>query len=139
MSEEPSSSDIFSFDRKPAAAYATSDIAPYLPYADAWKKFDKLQLEVKGRGTFRLIRSAGDIVLYSIGAFSLHRFSKHNWLLILMGWGALVALDLVIATSAKRRFAHWPCPRCHSEWPGNKTDKDRACKVCGLRLHQPYP
>ena len=138
MSEGRSSSDIFSFDRKPETAHPTSDIAPYLPYADDWKKFDKLQLEVKGRGGFHWVRAAFDFFVYTVTAFGVHHFSKNDRLTIVVTGGVAV-VSLMRGKSAKQRFLHWPCPRCHSEWPGNKTDKDRACKVCGLRLHQPYP
>jgi hypothetical protein len=139
MSEDRSSSDIFSFDRKQAASYATSDIAPYLPYADTWKKFDKLQLEVKGRGGYRWVRAAFDFLVYTVTVFGLHHFSKNNRLTIVMAGAVLTVFGLLRGKSAKDRFLHWPCPRCHSEWPGDKTDKDPACKVCGLRLHQPTP
>jgi hypothetical protein len=130
---------MFSFGRKADATFPTSDIQPYFPYADDWAKFDKLKKGATTGGPFRLVCSAADISVFSIGAFGLHHFSKRHGTMILMAWAALVTLDLFVATSARRRFAHWPCPRCQAEWPGTKTEKDRACNVCGLRLHQISP
>ena len=53
--------------------------------------------------------------------------------------GASVIIGLFLKQRASNKFAHWPCPRCHSEWPGTKLEKDPACRACGLRLHQFSP
>ncbi len=66
---------------------------------------------------------------------------------VLIGY-FLLAVVLIIATVAMQalrsrwdamKLAHWPCPRCHSEWPGTKREKDPRCAVCGLKLRQMAP
>lgn len=108
-------------------------------YADNWKEFDKLQKAVKNGGAPQLVRTVFDLAIFGSGLFGVHHYAKKYTLLLFMIWGVLVVVGLLRWPSLKSRFVHWPCPRCHGEWPGTKTEKDPACKVCGLRLHQMSP
>jgi hypothetical protein len=139
MFDGRSSTDIFSFDRKPNNSFPASSFEPYFPYADAWNEFDKLKKRANGRGPFGLVRSIVEGSLVSVGLLGWHNISKHYGWSILVSSGLLVALQLAFEPIARKRFIHWPCPRCHSEWPGTTTEKDRACKTRGLRLHQLSP
>jgi len=110
----------------------------YSPYAEKWKEFDKLQKLMKG-GKARWLDLLWGVVFPAIGLLDRHRIPKKGtvWLIAL---GAAVTLAGVVrAWSAKQRFAHWPCPRCHAEWPGTKTEKEPRCAMCGLKLHQMTP
>jgi hypothetical protein len=59
--------------------------------------------------------------------------------MIAVGFVAILIAEFSCWFAMRRRFQHWPCPRCNSEWPDYKNGKDSACKVCGLRLHQLAP
>jgi hypothetical protein len=139
MPDGPFTTDIFSFDRRPKSSFTVSSFEPYFPYGDAWKEFDKLQKRANGRGPFGFVCSIFEGSLVSTGLFGWHYLSKHHGLSVLAGSGVFLALQFAFEPIARKRFVHWPCPRCHSEWPGTKTEKDRACKACGLRLHQLSP
>ena len=136
--------DVFSLGQtSPGLAAPPSPVVPMPPeqllYAENWKEFDKLRKAVKSHGAPQLVRTFFDLVLFGSGLFGLHHYAKKYTLLVLMIWGALAVVGLLRWPNLKNRFLHWPCPRCHSEWPGTKTEKDPACKVCGLRLHQMSP
>jgi hypothetical protein len=59
--------------------------------------------------------------------------------MILVGFAVVCIGEALYLLALRKRFRHWPCPRCKSEWPGNKKEKDPACRMCGLRLHQLAP
>jgi predicted RNA-binding Zn-ribbon protein involved in translation (DUF1610 family) len=83
----------------------------------------------------------GGVILPGTGLrlLSLHRFSHKNDLL-LFAFAALGGLiSLARMQAAQERFAHWPCPRCGTKWPGTKTEKEPKCAICGLKLHQLTP
>jgi len=115
-----------------------ADVDAYSPYGTAWKEFDKLQKLAKG-GKVRWLDVVWSVILPAIGLFDPHHIQKRDkfWL---VGAGAAIAVAALLrAQYAKQRFLHWPCPRCHAEWPGTKTEKDPQCAVCGLKLHQMAP
>ncbi len=110
---------------------------PNHPFADAWKEFDKLQKSAKGGGRLGIVKHIAEILIFlvSLGVIEFHP-SKNAKQIIAVAFGAILIAELLRVFAAKRRFKHWPCPRCHSEWPGDKKEKDPACTVCGLRLRQ---
>jgi len=110
----------------------------YSPYAEAWKRFDKLNAAVHGRGPFRWIRGVFELVLFGGAGVGL-KFWHNNRLLVSLLWPCYLGFGFAYMQVIKRRFRHWQCPRCHAEWPGTKNEKDSACRVCGLRLHQLAP
>jgi hypothetical protein len=138
MSEKLFEMDIFSFERTPRALSSASSAPQYFPYAAAWKEFDRLQKAIHHGGPVRFALSVLELTLLSVGTLGLH-VNKESKLTILIGWVALAALGFFRSVNGRRRFFNWQCPRCHGEWPGSKTEKDRACKVCGLHLHQLSP
>jgi hypothetical protein len=106
------------------------------PYADAWNEFDKLQKRAKqGGGAWWIHIVTNLLPLLGGGLFGLAVWKNHKEYVIAAFIG-LVLLMALRARSDQRRFVEWPCPRCHAVWPGSKKEKDPACKVCGLRLHQ---
>jgi hypothetical protein len=129
---------IFTLDR-PIGTSATS-LPPdqFLPYAKAWKEFDKLENAANRGGMAGWMRWGIDLSLGAVAMFQPYAFKGHKPTLAALWFGAS-AIAILYSLHAKRRFQHWPCPRCHSEWPGDKTQKDRACKMCGLHLHQMHP
>jgi hypothetical protein len=110
------------------------------PYAEAWKEFDKLQKRAKQGGAAWWVHLVtGNLLpLLGGGAFGITAWKGHK-AYVFAAFSALVIWTIFKGMSDRRRFAEWPCPRCHSVWPGTKTEKDSACKVCGLRLHQLSP
>jgi len=110
----------------------------HAPYADAWNELDRLQNAANGLGTvWQIIYLAGVLVWAILLAFSAARKT-----LDLIAGGLLLAEVLrkvVYVRMKQREFVRWPCPRCHAEWPGTKTQKDSRCAICGLRLHQLFP
>lgn len=110
----------------------------YSPYEEAWKEFDKLDKAVKGHGRTKWIRTAFDLILVGGSGLGL-KFWHQNRDLVMILWASYVGLGLAYMQIMKSRFEHWQCPRCQAEWPGTKEEKDSACRVCGLRLHQLAP
>jgi hypothetical protein len=131
--------DIFSFERTQSdiSTFSGSE-QQYFPYAAGWKKFDKLSKRTRGGGPAAFILKVIELLALGIGAFSVH-LMKGPKLIIFIGWIALAIFTIFQWMNGRRRFLHWACPRCHSEWPGTKDEKDRACRVCGLRLRQMSP
>jgi len=138
MPDRISGSDVFSFNRAQRAPTVPLPDQPLGPYADAWKEFDKLQKAVSGHGPFRWVHWGFDLFAFSGGAFGYHLLKGHK-LAIGAAFGTVVLAELYSYFSRRDRFLHWPCPRCHGEWPGTKTDKENRCTLCGLRLHQTAP
>jgi len=140
MFNKRSETPIFSFERQPVITSVPSDTEPYFPFAEAWKEFDTLQKTVRGGGKLSIIRHLAEFVLF-LTSFGLIEFrpSKGVARLIAISFAVIMVAEFFHWFMMRRRFQHWPCPRCNSEWPGNKNEKDGACKVCGLRLHQLSP
>ena len=138
MPDNASGSDLFSFDRAQRTLSVPYPAQPYAPYAEAWKEFDKLQKAVRGQGLTRWIHWVFDMALFGGGAFGLHLLKGHK-LIIAYGIGAIAIAEIYSYFSRRERFLHWQCPRCRSEWPGTKTEKDTRCKFCRLQLHQMAP
>jgi hypothetical protein len=111
----------------------------YLPYAEAWKEFDKLEKRAKGATALGWIHWAWGAVLPAIGLFVSHRIPRKDSAMLVAGFLVLGLVQLLRSERAKREFAHWPCPRCHAEWPGKKLEKAASCAICGLQLHQMTP
>jgi hypothetical protein len=138
MSEKHFDMDIFSFERTPRATSSAAVAELYFPYAAAWKQFDKLQTTAQGRGPLRFILWIFELLMSGVGIYGLH-LAKGSKLMVIAAWSVAVSAELLYQFDGRRRFLHWQCPRCHSEWPGTNAEKDRACKACGLRLHQLSP
>lgn len=104
------------------------------PYADAWKKFDRLKQWAKHGWEYEYVMFAIVVLTGLVGAFE----PKLSYLLMIVeiAFGVVLAL---IAQRARWRFKHWPCPQCHAEWPGKKLEKEPCCAMCGLKLHQMAP
>lgn len=135
-----SGSDLFTFDRTlRAPSVPLPDQLPG-PYAEAWKEFDKLQKAVSGQGPFRWAHWAFDTLAFGSSVLGFHLLKGHRPAMA-AGVGAIVVASAEIFSyfNRRERFLHWQCPRCHSEWPGTKTQKDTTCKICRLRLHQMTP
>jgi hypothetical protein len=111
----------------------------YSPYAEKWKEFDRLKKTAKNAGVGSLLHWAWTVVIPLIGLASPHRVPRKDSVYTMAALGAVATVQLIRGQWAKNRLEHWPCPRCHSEWPGNKTEKDPQCAVCGLKLHQLTP
>jgi|HubBroStandDraft_6_1064221.scaffolds.fasta_scaffold134145_2 hypothetical protein len=138
MSESHFETDIFSLERRPQPTSLVAGAEPYFPYAAAWTEFDKLQKTAQGRGPLRLVLWIFELLMSVVGFYGFH-LAKGSKLLVIAAWGAALAAELLYQFNGRRRFLRWECPRCHSEWPGTKTEKDRECAICGLRLHQLSP
>ena len=131
--------DIFSFDRtrSDVSTFSGSE-QQYFPYAAAWKEFDKLGKRTRGGGPAAWSLKVIELLALGIGFFSVH-LVRGPKLIMFIGWIALTIFAILQRMNGRRQFLHWACPQCHSEWPGTKNEEDRACRVCGLRLHQMWP
>ncbi|MGH9706712.1 MAG: hypothetical protein ACRD5R_08130 [Candidatus Acidiferrales bacterium] len=130
--------DFSLFERERREVLTAPIAESFFLYGDAWKKFDRLQAAASGTGLLGRMVWAVDLLLATVGWLGLH-VGKHYLLLIFVGWVLIRVLQLLHIREKKKQFLHWPCPRCHAEWPGSKTQKDSKCKLCGLRLHQLSP
>jgi hypothetical protein len=84
------------------------------------------------------MRSVFELAVVGSAAIGVKFWHQHRDLVMIL-WASYVGLGLAYMQIMKSRFEHWQCPRCHTEWPGTKEDKDPACRACGLRLHQLAP
>jgi hypothetical protein len=139
MSDEHPEMALFALERDSVAASRTGP-DPYFPFADAWKEFDALQKTVQWRGRLSVIRHIA-LFLFSVLGIGIIEFHPSTRIkhMIVAGLGALFVAEFLHWFTMRERFQHWPCPRCHSEWPGEKNKKDATCKACGLRLRQLSP
>lgn len=104
-------------------------------FEEAWKEFDRLNNFVHNRGPIKWIRSSFDALLAIGAATGLKLWHQHGPLVLLLAavyFGGVLGYAQIM----KARFIHWQCPRCHSEWPGTKKEKESCCRTCGLRLHE---
>ncbi|HTR47977.1 MAG TPA: hypothetical protein VMM16_11390 [Verrucomicrobiae bacterium] len=111
----------------------------YSPYAEKWKEFDRLQRDAKGSGWLNWSHWLFGGINGVASLFDPHSNTKRieRWIFL-----AVVAISVYYAARARyaaSQLTHWPCPRCHSEWPGKKSDKEPRCAMCGLKLHQMAP
>lgn len=104
-------------------------------FEEAWKEFDRLNKFVHNSGPLRWMHTAFDFVL-AFGLAAGLKFWHHHRLLVVILGSAALGVIVAYTQIMKARFRHWQCPRCHSEWPGTKNEKDSRCRTCGLRLHQ---
>jgi len=81
----------------------------------------------------------GFTILTGFGSMLGVHFAKKSAMEIVFAFAVLSVITYFHWRKSRDRFLHWPCPRCGAEWPGDKNEKDRACKVCGLRLGQETP
>lgn len=111
----------------------------YSPYAAAWKEFDRLQKAAKSSALGTLTHFWVGGVPGILSLFDPHKHTRTFERALFLGAVVLAATTMVRSRWAVTQLAHWPCPRCHSEWPGKKLEKDPRCAVCGLKLHQLTP
>lgn len=111
----------------------------YSPYAEAWKEYDRLEKQAKGGGAIGLTHWAWGTLIPLIGLFMPHRVPRKDSLALVAFLAVLGTMQMLRSQYAKRQLGHWPCPRCHAEWPGKKVEKEPRCAVCGLKLHQMTP
>ena len=128
---------IFRSEVDPHEGFNEQLAAARAPYAQAWKEFDKLQKRAKQQGVGWWLHMFSNLIypLLGGGAFGVAFWKGHKAYVFAVVVG-LAILAILKGFSDRHRFAEWPCPRCHSVWSGTKTEKDSACRVCGLRLHQ---
>jgi hypothetical protein len=138
MSARVSDSAIFSLASTPPTSAAANPARLYFPYEDAWKEYDKLYAAAQGRGEAGYVSWGLENICFATAALDPY-LSKKLKLLLILAWFLTSTLRLLSLYRARRRFPHWSCPRCGSEWPGTRTEKDRACKSCGLHLYQFEP
>lgn len=130
---------IFRSEIDPNEELADRLAAARSPYADAWKKFDRLEQVASRGGPYqRFFRIFEWFLFGGAGLFGI-KVWRHHTATAAIAFMAVFVLDYLFASRMKNRYRDWPCPRCHAVWPGTKTEKDPACKVCGLRLHQMSP
>jgi hypothetical protein len=91
----------------------------YSPHAAAWNEFDKLSKGTRGGGPAAWILKGIELLALGIRFFSVH-LVKGPKLIIFMGWIALTIFAVFQWMNGRKRFLHWACPPCHSEWPGTK-------------------
>jgi hypothetical protein len=111
----------------------------YSPYGAAWKEFDGLQKAAKGTPWMNITHWWFGGVPGLLSVFDPHKHARPYERAMFLGALILAVAGIVRARLAALRLAHWTCPRCHSEWPGKKLEKDPRCAVCGLKLHQLMP
>jgi hypothetical protein len=138
MSKRDSGTDLFSFERATSSVSAPLPTQQYFPYENAWKEFDRLHKTAQGGDPLRIVVWIFELSVSVVGIYGFH-LTKGSNLVVFVSWGAAFVAELFYWMSGRRRFLHWQCPRCHSEWPGTKNEKDGACRACGLRLHQMSP
>ena len=130
---------IFAFERKAPGGSAPGP-EPYFPFAQAWKEFDALENAVHGKGKVTMPRRVAEFLflLLALGIIRFHP-SPRGKLLIIAGVATVFVAEMCYRWVMRKRFRNRACPRCHSEWPGEKNKKAPACKAGGLRLHQLAP
>ncbi|MGC1107279.1 MAG: hypothetical protein WA876_12145 [Candidatus Acidiferrales bacterium] len=125
--------DVFTFERKPIAPFATT----HFIYADAWAEFDKLESRRDGNAA-SWMRRLVEVFIFTVPLGGIVLAKRYIWM-IATAWVFLMLLELGYRLRLKNQFLNWRCPHCRTKWPGTKEEKDSACRVCGLRLHQLTP
>ena len=118
----------------PESVYATSDA--FTPYGAAWKEYDRLQKAAKGANAIGWVHWAFTVFPGMLSLFDPHKHARPYERSVFLFAAAAFLFQVLRARWAASQLAHWLCPRCHSEWPGKKLEKDPRCAVCGLKLHQ---
>jgi len=161
MAERAAGNSIFSLGRKARGTYvaqlhadqlSTLDLGnhvgafkpaalddAYSPYAAAWKRFEKLQRQAKRGGALGWIHWGWGFLTGPVSLFDPHAHTKMIERAIFVSACAFAVFAAVRARFAASQLEHWPCPRCHGEWPGKKSEKEPRCAVCGLKLGQLTP
>jgi hypothetical protein len=111
----------------------------YLPYAEAWKQYDRLETLAKTGGKIAWAHWAWGFVASTIPLLAPHHIPRKDSVALVAGVAIFAGIQLLRSGYARRQFMHWQCPRCHSEWPGKKLEKEPRCATCGLKLHQMAP
>lgn len=104
-------------------------------FEPAWKEYARLDNAAHGRGPIRWVRGVFEALLVGGGGLGL-KFGHQHRALVGFLWVASAGIGVAYLQIMKSRFAHWQCPRCQTEWPGTKNEKDSRCSTCGLRLHE---
>jgi hypothetical protein len=138
MSKRDCGTDLFSFERATRSVSARLPAQQHFPYENAWKEFERLHKTAQGGGPLRVVVRIFEFSISVVGIYGFH-LTKGSKLIIFACLGAAGVAELFYWINGRKRFLDWQCPRCHSEWPGTKNEKDRACRACGLRLHQMSP
>jgi hypothetical protein len=115
-----------------------TDSLPDGPYADAWKKFEKIQNAAEGRRVAWLgwlLAVLAPLITAFPRASIARRFELEYWLFLCV----LGGVGLLWSQYWMRQIKRWRCPRCHSEWPGVSSVKAPHCVACGLHLYQTAP
>jgi hypothetical protein len=111
----------------------------YSPYGAMWKEFDKLQKAAKNNGLASLTHWWAGSIPGILSLFDPHKHARPFERALFAGALIIGLATVVRARWAASRLAHWRCPRCRSEWPGKKLEKEPRCAICGLKLHQLAP
>jgi hypothetical protein len=126
--------DIGTGVRIPEPVFPTSDA--FAPYSAAWKEFDRLQRAAKGSGTISWVHWLITIFPGILSILDPHTHDRFYERLVFLSAAATFLFHAGRARWAKSQLRHWPCPRCHGEWPGDLLEKASRCTTCGLDLHQ---
>jgi len=130
-SNEPNAS-VFSFGR------ARAGPLPDGPYADAWKKFERMQNAAQGGRIVSfawLLAVLAPLITALPGAAISRRFEGDYWLFVI----ALSLAGFLWGRYWTRQINRWRCPRCHSAWPLVNSVKAPDCATCGLHVYQTAP
>jgi len=126
--------DIGTGVRIPEPVHPTSDA--FSPYGAAWKEYDRLQKNAKGANAIGWVHWTVTMFPGILSIFDPHKHARPFERSVFLFAAATFLFQVIGARWAVSQLEHWPCPRCHSEWPGKNIEKDARCAVCGLNLHQ---
>ena len=134
----PAVSEIRGYESEaaPGTAFAAPSDDSYSPYGAAWKEFDKLEKGAQSKGVTGWVHWGIGVIPGLMSLFDHHRQARSLERFAFIVAIVAATVGMVRARIYASHLAHWPCPRCHAEWPGKKTEKDPRCAVCGLKLHQ---
>lgn len=118
-----------------SASHLFSGSSSELPYARAWKEFQKLDRYLDNEHPFVALMASRALECF-VTAFGISVLIYRYIWLVLVSLGLLLVGAYIYSRQRYLRFMNWPCPRCHSVWPGTDKRKVPTCPVCGLRLYQ---
>jgi hypothetical protein len=122
---------VFSFEHKPIARFEPTQFI----YADAWREFDRLESR-RERNAASWMRILVEVFLFAVIPLGGIVLSRRHVEMIAAAWAFLILIESAYRLRLRSQFVNWQCPRCHTKWPGTRTEKDSSCKTCALRLHQ---
>ena len=125
--------EVLSFNYRPYVSPAPT----HFIYEDAWAEFDKLESKHQ-RNVLSWTRWLVEMSFWLASLGSMVFLKQHRWE-ILAAWLLLLLLETGYSFRLRHQFVNWQCPRCRTEWPGTKQEKEPKCSSCGLRLHQLEP